>query len=58
MDGHVDLNFSQSRLGRSEANLVQQSGGMLIPTLGDNNSGNEDGLLMRLKIKLPEPRSK
>ena len=47
----------QIRQANFEANLVQQSGGMLIPTLGDNNSQEMETVFADAsrKIKLPEP---
>ena len=58
MDGHVDLKLFANQTGQIfEANLVQQSGGMLIPTLGDNNSQEMETVFADAsrKIKLPEP---
>lgn len=58
MDGHVDLELFANQTGQIfEANLVQQSGGMLIPTLGDNNSQEMKTVFADTsrKIKLPEP---
>ncbi len=61
MDGHVDLKLFAEQTGQIfEANLVQQSGGMLIPTLGDNNSQEMETVFADAsrKIKLPEPSFK
>ena len=61
MGGHVDLKLFAEQTGQIfEANLVQQSGGMLIPTLGDNNSQEMETVFADAsrKIKLPEPSFK
>ena len=58
MKGHVDLSLFADQTGQIfEANLVQQSGGMLIPTLGDNNNQEMETVFADAsrKISLPEP---
>ena len=58
MNGHADLNAFARQTGQIfEANLVQQSGGMLIPTLGDNNTRDMSAVFRdsSRRIQLPEP---
>lgn len=61
MGGHVNLEAFANQTGQIfEANLVQQSGGMLIPTLGDNNNQEFQAVFRDAsrRIQLPEPSFK
>ena len=61
MSGHVNLKSFSNQTGQIfEANLVQQSGGMLIPTLGDNNNQEFQAVFRDAsrRIQLPEPSFK
>ena len=58
MGSHVNLEAFSNQTGQIfEANLVQQSGGMLIPTLGDNNNKEFQAVFRDAsrRIQLPEP---
>jgi len=58
MGAHVDLDAFAAQTGQIfEANLVKQSGGMLIPTLGDNNNNEMEAVFQDAarRIQLPEP---
>lgn len=61
MGNHTNLDTFADQTGQIfEANLVQQSGGMLIPTLGDNNTRDMNAVFRDAsrRIQLPEPSFK